>query len=396
MHYKKKYIIFSMIISLLFIFTFQPISTLAEDSVNKNDLDSEIDKSGESIRDEMDRDGEELDTHDLKEIPEGKKKFYEAYKDEFDEMRENNMGGEIFVDLIEDFDYQGGQFVCGNFDVTCHIVNFMYVGGTSMANFILAPLKKLAIEPEKILNDPKLVNFQLHFNSFTFSLLAVFILFQIIKIYAFRMTNHADTINVMNEKIVKIGMASILLFSYTSFFKLIMTIQYRINYGIFSYLSNSKEATNDLILNLMLTPNGITFLILIIIFAVLLSVLFFQMTYTFALVALYYIVGPVAITTMVNDEYNMFNMWLRTIISRFITLALQGLCVILAFTFGSNIEWFIDQDIVLNAFQKIIALSFLIVGISIPSLLKDFGNSSGSGRGAMSAAQNVTRVVMRR
>src|SRR5699024_12366482 len=76
MHYKKKYIIFSMIISLLFILTFQPISILAEDSVNKNDLDSEIEKSGETIRDEMDRDGEELDTHDLKDIPEGKKEYY--------------------------------------------------------------------------------------------------------------------------------------------------------------------------------------------------------------------------------------------------------------------------------------------------------------------------------
>src|SRR5699024_10536067 len=140
MHYKKKYIIFSMIISLLFILTFQPISILAEDSVNKNDLDSEIEKSGETIRDEMDRDGEELDTHDLKDIPEGKKEFYKAYKDEFDEMRDNKMGGEVYVDLIEKFDYQGGQFVCGNFDVMCHIVNVMYVGGTSMANFILAPL----------------------------------------------------------------------------------------------------------------------------------------------------------------------------------------------------------------------------------------------------------------
>lgn len=212
------------------------------------------------------------------------------------------------------------------------------------------------------------------------------------------MTNHADTINVMNDKIVKIAMACILLFSYTAFFKLILAIQYRVNYGIFSYLGNAEEVSNDILLNLILTGNGITFVIMVLVYALLIAVLFFQMTYTFALISLYYVVGPVAIVTMVNDEYNMFSTWFRTIISRFLTLALQGLTVVLSFSYASSMEWALDSggDNVEGVFTKILALSFLIVGISIPSLLKEFGNSSGSGKGAMSATQSVSKIFTRK
>src|SRR5699024_4555565 len=109
-------------------------------------------------------------------------------------------------------------------------------------------------------------------------------------------------------------------------------------------------------------------------YAILLAILFFQMTYTFALIGLFYVVGPVAVVTMVNDEYNMFTMWLRTIIARFVTLSAQGLCVILSFSYATKIDWIFSMDPMENAFSKIIALSFLIVGITLPGLLKDFGN----------------------
>src|SRR5699024_7253909 len=178
-----------------------------------------------------------------------------------------------------------------------------------------------------------------NFNSFTTSLLAVFLIFQIMKIYVFRLTNHNDTVSVLNEKIVKVFIAGIFLFSYEYFFQLILTIQYRVNYGIFSYVSNTNEITTNMMLNLLLTPNGIMFVFMVLAYAILLAILFFQMTYTFALIGLFYVVGPVAVVTMVNDEYNMFTMWLRTIIARFVTLSAQGLCVILSFSYATKIDW---------------------------------------------------------
>lgn len=399
MFFKKRLklpLILASVLSFFFLFNIYPMFSSAEELDSLRSGDREIEKSGEEIRDEIDGDAKELDTHDLREIKDGPKKFYKAYKKEFDKFEKDVAGGGVYVDLIKKYDYNAGEFDCGMTEVLCHIVNVVYVSGKSIIDFLMSPLEKLAIEPDKILDDPTFNKFKNNFDVFTYSLLGVFILYQIMKIYAFRMTNHVDTINVLNEKIIKIVMASIFLFSYDVFFKIILTIQYRVNYGIFSYVTNSNQVSSDMMLQFLLTPNGTMFVLLIIVYAILLAILFFQMTYTFALIGLFYTVGPVAICTMVNDEYNMFSMWLRTIIARFLTLALQGLTVMLSFSYASSIDGLLSADPIHNSFQKIISLSFLIVGITIPSLLKEFGNSSGSGRGAISASQSMTRMITRR
>lgn len=362
-----------------------------------NGVDSELNKSGSQIESEIKTDQKELETYNLKEIPEGKGEFLKAYEAEFDEWKETVPGGKQYYKLMKKYDYQEGEFTCGKFDIMCHVTNFGYVTGTSIVSALLSPLEKLAISPEEITKDSTLNQFKVAFKTFTTSLLGVFIIFQLLKIYSYRMTNHSDTSGVLNEKIVKLIFASVLLFGYEKFFTAILNIQYRVNFGIFNYLSNSQEVTQSILLNMLLTPNGIVFVIMILLFAILLAVLFFQMVYSFALVGILYIAGPVAVTTMVNDEYNMFSLWLKTLISRFLTLALQGLSVVLALSFASRIS-FLDGNIGVfdSIFDKVLALSFLIVGMSIPALLKDFGNSSGSGRAVAGGAKAATTMIMRK
>lgn len=381
-------------LAMMFVFLSFPLNSMA-DSLNRGDV--EFQKTGDELRDEISGDTKELNTHGVKEIGDKAGDFYDAYRTEFDRWAQEVPGGEVYRELIKRYNYQKGNFECGKFDVMCHIVNFGYVTGSSVVNAFLAPISKLAIEPEKILNDTTLNKFKDAFNTFTVSLLAVFVAFQIIKTYAFRMTNHSDTGNVLSEKVIKISIASILLFGYDFFFQMILNIQYRVNYGIYNYLTNSEEVTSDVMLNMLLTPNGTMFVIMILLLAVLIAVLFFQMIYSFAMVSLFYVVGPVAITTMVNDDYNMFNLWLKTIISRFLTLALQGLTVVLCLSFASRIDFMTEgASITDQFFEKIAALAFLVVGISIPALLKEFGNSSGSGKGVISGTKSVTRYMSMR
>lgn len=379
---------------MLIVFLLFPLNSMA-DSLNRGD--AEFQKTGDELKEEISGDTKELDTHGLKEIGDKKGDFYNAYKTEFDSWAGKYPGGQVYKELIQQYNYQNGNFECGKFDVMCHIVNFGFVTGSSVVNAFLAPISKLAIEPEEILNDTTLNKFKDAFNTFTVSLLAVFVAFQIIKTYSFRMTNHSDTGNVFSEKVIKVSIASILLFGYDFFFQMILSIQYRVNYGIYNYLTNSEEVTSDVMLNMLVTPNGTMFVIMILLFAVLIAVLFFQMIYSFAMVSLFYVVGPVAITTMVNDDYNMFNLWLKTIISRFLTLALQGLTVVLCLSFASGIDFMTEgANMTDQFFEKIAALAFLIVGISIPALLKEFGSSSGSGKGVISGSKSITRYISMR
>lgn len=250
--FTKKSTLFLLISCIFFISLLNPIATLAAEDkgdgsngINRNELDNEINKDEEEIKEEIDEDIEEgeneINADEGVDVEDGKGEFYDEYKDEFEDIKDNQIGGEIFVDLIKDFDYNKGSFDCGKFDILCHIVNLGYVAGSSIINYLLEPLKQLAIEPDQILGDKTLTKFNGYFDTFTYSLLSVFILFQIMKIYAFRMTNHADTVNVLNEKIIKIVMASIFLFSYTAFFRFLLVVQYKVNYGIFSYLGVRKR-----------------------------------------------------------------------------------------------------------------------------------------------------------
>ncbi|TCP24443.1 hypothetical protein EV207_1253 [Scopulibacillus darangshiensis] len=401
---KRKKMLLILVAMFLFLFIFMPSANAKEPSTDSlehggNSLDQEINKPSSEIRNEIDSDtkkqGGKYKENNLG-IKEGAKgDLYHAHKKAFDKWEDDVPGGGVFVDLIKKLNYTKGKFECGHFDVLCNVVNIGYVTGGSIIGALLDPISKLAITPEKILDDNNLNKFKESFSTFTNSLLAVFILFQLMKIYSYRMVNHSDTINVLNEKIVKIAFACIFLFSYDLVFRFILAIQYRVNYGIFDYISQSKELTNNIMLNLLLTPNGTLFIILILIYAVLLGILFIQMLYTFALVGVFFVVGPVAVVTMVNDEYNMFSMWLRTIISRFLTLALQGLCVVLCFSFASDISFVIEGDGTAFFMKKITSIAFLMVGLAIPSLLKEFGNSSGSGRGAISGVKTVTRMFRR-
>lgn len=395
MKVSKKFTRLILLSAVMLILLNIPITVLAEDRLNRGD--SELNKSGQQLRDEISVDTEELQTHGLREIGDKKGDFYKAYESEFDAWGESVPGGKVYVKLIKSYNYAEGDFECGKFDVLCHIINFGFVTGTSIVSALLGPIEKLAITPEQVLNDTTLQKFKNAFSTFTTSLLGVFILYQIMKIYAFRMTNHSDTISILNEKVIKIIAACVLLFSYDTFFRIILNIQYRVNYGIFNYLTNSQEITQNVMLSMLLTPNGTIFVLMILFFAILLAVLFFQMLYTFAMISVFYIVGPVAITTMVNDDYNMFGMWLKTIISRFLTLALQGLSVVLCLSFASRIDFITEGASLGDAFfDKIIAIAFLVVGIAIPGLLKEFGNSSGTGKATTSGAKAAARMIIRK
>lgn len=390
----KKFTKIILFFVVLLILLNVPLTVLAN-GLNRGD--SELNKTGSQLREEISVDTEELETHGLREIGNKKGDFYKAYEEEFDAWGESVPGAKIYVKLIKSYNYVEGDFDCGKFDILCHIINFGFVTGTSIVSALLGPIEQLAIAPEKILNDTTLKKFKTAFSTFTTSLLSLFILYQLMKIYAFRMTNHSDTISILNEKVVKIIVACVLLFSYDLFFKMILNIQYRVNYGIFNYLTNSQELTQNVMLSMLLTPNGTVFVLMILFFAILLAVLFFQMLYTFALISVFYVVGPVAITTMVNDDYNMFGMWLKTIISRFLTLALQGLSVVLCLSFASRIDFITEGASLGEAFfDKIIAIAFLVVGIAIPGLLKEFGNSSGSGKAATGGAKAAANMLLRK
>ena len=120
-------------------------------------------------------------------------------------------------------------------------------------------------------------------------------------------------------------------------------------------------------------------------------VLTLQFYYRIAFVAILYIAGPIAIATKINDTYNFFDFWLKQFITAFLTLALQLIATAIGLQqFFKAPEYFGDTT---NLFT---GTAFFILAITLPSILGQWGFSTGSSRTLASGAKTVARVALRR
>ncbi|MDN3365508.1 hypothetical protein QU577_27585 [Priestia megaterium] len=330
-----------------------------------------------------------------REIKKGKGKFYDAYKKEIDSLvkQYEKLYGEgsadAYKDRIKSLDYQKGDFDCGTLDVSCKIDSWFFSKGKMATQYALSPIAKLAIKPSEVLDDTVLKKFNNSFGSLPEALLALILIYQILKMLVVRFTDMSDAPQLLNEKLVKTIIAGVLLFAYTPFFKLLLFLQYALVAPIFYQLSGSNSLSTDITISFLLTPNGAMMLIFLVIYAIVILALFLQMVYSFCLIAVLFVVGPLAVVTLPNDEYNFFNLWLKIYSARVITMFLQGLCVVLSISFLTNFDNVLKLSN--QPFVFATSIGFLIVGITIPMLLQSFGSSSGSGRMIISTVKTIAR-----
>jgi len=392
---KIKFLIITCVIILSFVFM---NDATAKTKVEK--ADDTIFKSEYQLKKEMDKSlkKEKNNSTGIEDVKAGKGEFYKAYEEEIEiwkKEREKHLGkgsADVDVALLKKFDYVRGEFDCSWNDVSCHITNFVYGTSSTVINWTMIPFSEVVIKPSSVLNNGILNDYKSAFNKLTRSLLALFFLFQIVKLVTMRMADIQSATNETNEKVILFIVSAFLLFSYNGLFTAIMNIQYVINYPLLSGLSATDEIGKIIAFNMLFLGSiNMTTLFLAIV-AVLIVVLILQMYYSLALISLMYVTGPVAITTMINSEYNFYSVWLRILISRLLTLGLQALCVVLGIRFFASVSF----DPVTTLVMSITAISFFVVAITIPALLGQYGNSTGSGRAIMGAGKAVTRYMILR
>ena len=127
-------------------------------------------------------------------------------------------------------------------------------------------------------------------------------------------------------------------------------------------------------------------LILMIVVSAILFVFFLSILYRTVLFVILYITGVLAIPTIVNDQYNFFNLWMKTVVSNILTLTIQLLCFVL------GIKTLVDLT---DGGSMILGMIFFIVGLSIPTLLNQFGASTGSAKAVGSSVKYVARYARR-
>jgi len=322
-----------------------------------------------------------------------------AHEDYFEDIKGQveDRNGEGAYDKTEEIikeQYNPVQntFDCDKFDVECHLVSIGITFLTSFIQVVLTPLSLVSVNPSVIMDTDIASGFIQAFSILTNSLLSVFLIYQIIKITTLRMGNFEHIQPELTDKITKTIIAVFLIGTYDDLFRIILNLQFVVVYPIINTFTNTQALSQSVVVKMFFLDSLAVTLIVFLILSIFLLVVVVQFFYNIAFLTLLYIAGPLSITTLVNDEYNFFSLWLRNIIARVLTVLFQSICIVISLMTLMNVE----SDLLGNIFNIFMCFAFLFLAMSIPSILQQFGNTSGSGKATVGALKSLSRSIARR
>lgn len=141
--------------------------------------------------------------------------------------------------------------------------------------------------------------------------------------------------------------------------------------------------------NLLPLPGGINLIIGIpvLIINILLFIIMLQFVLRYAEIALLMILGPFAIATNINQEYNLFPVWWRHLLSTIFTQAVQVLLIVI---WISIIRTALGIDVL---YRLILSIGFLVVAVRAPGFLREWMHSTGGTQMTMSGVRAGVKTI---
>lgn len=281
---------------------------------------------------------------------------------------------------LDKYDYSTNQFDCKWHEIGCHTNSFLY---TTVSGFVFGAIdsfSKFQLDPNFITGNPIYEGYMLNFKSLAWTIAAIFILWQTLKIIILYSGNGEEGMNSLYDKLIAVIAGGILLGVYAQFFDWILELTHLLTETMLT-----SPVTHYEIMQVMAVNSVGYGLILMIVVSAILFVFFLSVLYRTVLFVILYITGVLAIPTIVNDQYNFFNLWLKTVVSNILTLTIQLLCFVLG----------IKTLVSLESGNMIVGMVFFIVGLSVPTLLSQFGASTGSAKAVGSSVKYVARYAKR-
>lgn len=281
---------------------------------------------------------------------------------------------------LEKYDYETNQFDCKWHEVGCHTNSFLF---TTVSGFVYGAIdsfSKFQIDSGFVIGNPVYEGYMLNFKSLAWTIAGIFILWQTIKIVILYSGNGEEGMNSLYDKLIAIITGGILLGVYGQFFDWLLELTHLLTETMLT-----SPVTHYDIMQVMAVNSVGYGLILMVVVSAILFVFFLSVLYRSVLFVILYITGVLAIPTIVNDQYNFFNLWLKTVVSNILTLIIQLLCFVLG----------IKTLVNLQGGNMVLGMIFFIVGLSIPTLLNQFGASTGSAKAVGSSVKYVARYARR-
>ncbi|MDW4404354.1 hypothetical protein QI045_12615 [Staphylococcus saprophyticus] len=336
-----------------------------------------------------------VESSDQKKIKSGKGGLYKTYEKEIEDyLKASEKSKTLTKDGVKhirktfkNFNTDTGEVESKNpFDFDTKFNNVFIKLGSNTLQWVTEPLSKFTLKPGDVLDSPSAKPLKDAFNNLTDIAVALFFTFQIIKIILMRTIAMETQGQVAYEKTVKLVTASILLGLYDPLYKLALNIQYLLTNPILRSVGIEKDFANILAAKTLIMGDVVMLIILPLI-AVLLFVLTLSLYYSLAYLIILYVIGPLAITTIVNDELEFWSLWVRKLVSRILTLMLQSICIALSLATLFRLKFSMTE----STTDIFLGIAFLFVGLAVPKLLENFGDSSGGGRTTMLMFRSMGR-----
>lgn len=284
------------------------------------------------------------------------------------------------VMYLEKYDYETNQFDCKWHEIGCHTNSFLF---STVSGFVFGAIdsfSKFQIDSEFVTGNAIYEGYMLNFKSLAWTITAIFILWQTVKIVILYSGNGEEGMNSLYDKLIAVITGGVLLGIYGQFFDWILELTHLLTETMLT-----SPVTHYDVMQVMAVNSVGYGLILMIVVSAILFVFFLSVLYRTVLFVILYITGVLAIPTIVNDQYNFFNLWLKTVVSNILTLTIQLLCFVLG----------IKTLVSLEGGNMVIGMIFFIVGLSVPTLLSQFGASTGSAKAVGSSVKYVARYARR-
>lgn len=307
--------------------------------------------------------------------------FTYAEKGDFYKKHESELNkipmGDDYIETLKAYDSTTNSFECGTFDINCKIHSSQLSWSLGLSNFVADGTQLLVLNPEMITKDEAFVKYKNYLSELSTSMLVLFLVWQVMAMMVRRYGDPDDYPSAMNQKLVAVVVGGIFLGLYEPIFNYILTIQHDVTSAI---LTSGFDREQISLMVFMYTAEYSVFFTLFV--AIIYIVFIIALVYRFVSLGFFYVVGPIAIPTMLNEEFNYFQIWLRYIVNNIITLFLQSLCFALAiaattnqFSFTKNLPYGVDI-----AAGFLLAAVFCFFALVVPGILGNLGSSTGTGR----------------
>lgn len=314
--------------------------------------------------------------------------FYKKHKSEFTEA-EKYVGKAYIDDFVKKYDSKYNTFDCGTLNFDCKIMAFQYSIGLNIANFSAQFMKVIVKDPDDLLKDKGLNRYKGYLTTLANSLLPMFLVWHVMVMAMRRMGDPDDYQQAMNQKLLGVFAGAAMLGLYQPMFSIILGVQNDVLNGI---MAKPIDADS---LKLMLFTWSPQYSVVLFLFVFLAVVVFgLALLYRFVALSFMFMVGPLAIATILNDEFNYFQLWLKYIVNNVVTFSLQAIAYVMCLQILTGENSYVKSFSLL--LQPVMAISLTLVvtffSLTIPFILGNLGSSSGTGR----SIGRVARVLIKR